>query len=362
LGVALLVVRVFGLLAAAVVAASAAAGAASAYVEALAAGLAGWVEEPVEARGGLPMVTVYSGASILPYTSLVGRGLLEEARGLEGVVHAWPETLSLALAGGEVVVVRGVPVDAALAGVEPPGDPGVAVVGRRLADRLGVADGDVVVLYSPLAGGALPFTARTTDMPEPFNHEVIVSFEAGLALRGDKSPSLVRIVYDPNATSPEEILSGLGASPGGLLAVAQRGALLVLRGELRAPAAGAAYAYLERLGLPPAALVAAALAADAALAASMYPLGAAMAHAKADRLRVLVIEGAGPRRLRVFAAGYAALLALAGAALSLALAWALPSPWLLGRPLEPGIDPVLALAHLTLYPALAAAGAWNALD
>ncbi len=342
----------------------------AAYVEATVAGLTGFYREDIGAPEGLAVLSVYSGLASTPFTGILPGDTLSKLEGSPGVVESWGEVAVPSLVEGEPLVVRGLPpsvLDSMAWRVdgEPlaPGDYAGALIGYKVAERLGVGPGDVVVVEPLFTRAQAALVVRgILWAPSPYDSEVIVSLPTAQALRGHRGYTVVRVVYDPSETGPRELASRLGVELGSLpRALVEQLVLLAARGyaELGDPSRLQGY-YTERLGIPRELVLAVAVASDSLLALLMVPLAWAAAALRSGELSSLVEQGLRVGSVKLYLLASSLPAVASGVALGALLAAALPGARILGYTLPSTPEPPLLALHIAVYTALYGVGAASA--
>ncbi len=163
------------------------------------------------------VVAVYSKTGSTPFTGIVSIAAVNELTALRGVVAVSPETITPCMVEGISVFVRGVLPDE-LAELNPlsivggegltVNDTGQAMVGERLANRLGVNVGDKILVLSVLSPKYVEVQIKGVFYSDSsLNDELIVPLYMGQWLRNlsYNDATLIRAKIDPAQTSASQL-------------------------------------------------------------------------------------------------------------------------------------------------------------
>jgi len=306
-------------------------------------------EELLPVEGGGFAVSSYA---LSPLTSVVSGRQLLELLGNATDTQVEFIVFSVTYARGRAVVVRGVSSEYLVKTLGL--DPGVAryclYVGEGLAKKLGVEEGDTLVLHSPFTGDALPApVCGVLHLPRVLNYEILTDFSTARTLRGLSegyySVAIVRGGAPGALHSTDLPLVRLA-----LLLLLQRGDRVDLEVVAEIPEA-----YVARLGIHREVVLLVAYSAIAVVALSCPLIGYGISVSVEGCTRVLRQLGASRRAvltsLLVLTFTYVAgAVALASLALSY-LSW-LTKVEVLSHSISPKVNPydttVVALAQLVL--------------
>lgn len=171
---------------------------------------------------GEDIVAVYDRRSRTPFTGLVPAYLADRLAAAEGVVASSPEVIAPCVVKGQPVFVRGVilerlvelnplAVEGASASLEGAGS---AIVGRSLAERLGLKPGDRVLVLGVLADRYLELQVEGLFVSgSALDDEILVPLYVGQWLRGVDygSVTLIRLKLDRGVVTPAEIFEVVAA-------------------------------------------------------------------------------------------------------------------------------------------------------
>jgi hypothetical protein len=141
-------------------------------------------EDLLPLKGGGFVVSSYS---LSPLTSVISERPLLELLGNSTATQVEFIAFSIAYTSNRVVVVRGVSPEylAEVLGVGPHVTRYCIYVGKGLAEKIGVEEGDVLVLHSPFTGDVLPaLVCKVLPASGVLNYEILTSFTTARALRG----------------------------------------------------------------------------------------------------------------------------------------------------------------------------------
>jgi ABC-type lipoprotein release transport system permease subunit len=167
------------------------------------------------------VVAIYDRRSSTPFTGLVPAHLAEEVGALEGVLACSPEVTALCVIKGEAVFVRGIVPEGfaklskltMLEGeVLGPRDLDCAIVGKGVAERLGLKLNDEVLVLSALADRYVVLRVKGVfASSSPMDDEVLVPLHVGQWLRGAGYGyvTLIRLKIDGSVTTPSKIFEEL---------------------------------------------------------------------------------------------------------------------------------------------------------
>lgn len=179
------------------------------------------LEESLSLGADMDVVVIHSSTATTPFTGLIPADVIAKAGRLRGVKLLSPEVLLPVLANGSVAVLRGVEPRAFMEflgaeivegrWLDPSGLLDVCV-GSRVAARLGVRAGDVLVVKPSLSGDlALLRVSCVLRSGTGVDDELLANLELAGSLRGVRNAiTVLRIKYDPQTTNPEEVAGRLG--------------------------------------------------------------------------------------------------------------------------------------------------------
>jgi ABC-type lipoprotein release transport system permease subunit len=179
---------------------------------------------------GEDVVAIYDRRSSTPFTGLVPAHLAEEVGALEGVLACSPEVIAPCVIKGEAVFVRGIVPEgfaklSKLTMLEGEAlesrDLDCAIVGKGVAERLGLKLNDEVLVLSALADRYVVLRVKGVfASSSPMDDEVLVPLHVGQWLRGAGYGyvTLIRLKIDGSVTTPSKIFEELarrasGATP-----------------------------------------------------------------------------------------------------------------------------------------------------
>jgi ABC-type lipoprotein release transport system permease subunit len=166
---------------------------------------------------GEDVVAIYDRRSSTPFTGLVPAHLAEEVGALEGVLACSPEVIAPCVIKGEAVFVRGIVPEgfaklSKLTMLEGealgPRDLDCAIVGKGVAERLGLKLNDEVLVLSALADRYVVLRVKGVFASgSPMDDEVLVPLHVGQWLRGAGYGyvTLIRLKIDRSVTAPSKI-------------------------------------------------------------------------------------------------------------------------------------------------------------
>ncbi len=176
--------------------------------------------------GSRDTVVIYSITASTPFTSIVSTSIAEKLLLVNGVEAIEKEIIVPATIGGYPLVIRGVEPEIfpAFASFRiyrgtwiERGDAGSAVVGSRIASRLGIQVGDTLLVKPSLSSTIYPIrVVGIIESGSSLDDEVITSIEAARAMRGlgEGYASLIRVKYDPERIDPGDLFRILGIEAG----------------------------------------------------------------------------------------------------------------------------------------------------
>lgn len=226
----------------------------------LAWGLTGLVETayyiPVKPPPGSILITSYS---IAPYTSMVSSQLVENR--VDGLAETWPVVLALTITHNRPLLVTGLPWIR--------GQGCTLYISTELAKQLGASNDSLLLLNSVFTGATVPVKTRIVSRSHGL--VAITSTECARTLRGFPGDKASVIIVVPRPGARSEVLEKLGlhraSKASRIIYVASRWSRhRAIYQAVESPE----QAFLERLGLQRAVIVAFAAAASAMLAGLAY--------------------------------------------------------------------------------------------
>ena len=172
---------------------------------------------------GEDIVAVYSQRGGTPYTGLVPAYLTEKLAVVDGVLAISPEVIAPCLVNGKAVFLRGVIPEKfvrlnplkVLEGISINlNDTGSVMVGRNLAERLGVKLNDRLLFLGVLAERYVEMrVAGIFKAGSAMDDEVLASLYVGQWLRGTdyNTVTLIRLKIDRNTQAPSKIYEVIAA-------------------------------------------------------------------------------------------------------------------------------------------------------
>lgn len=168
--------------------------------------------------GGKDIVTIYGRRSSTPFTGAVPMHLAERIRSTNGVLASSPEVVAPCIVKSESIFIRGV-VPEEFSKLNPLAivkghmleltDMNSAIVGKGLAERLGLDLGDKVLVLGVLADRYMELQVKGIyESQSMMDDEALVPVYVGQWLRGVdyNHVSVIRVKIDRDEVSPSELL------------------------------------------------------------------------------------------------------------------------------------------------------------
>lgn len=333
----------------------------SAYVEGALLGMLNPLVEP-PGPSGFNLISMYSGLAVSPLTGLIS---MDTSKLEKLPVIVWSEVTTPVLANGTPVILRG--VDGVWSEVYKPRvvegeqfNPNAMTrvwVGYRLAGTLGVKPGSILVVKPLFTNVEAPLVvAGVLDVVEPYSYEILASRALGSLLRGSTLPSTVRVAFDPNIVSYDDIAGALGFE--GVPAPAARVASALVYGgyvKLDNPARVQEY-YIQRLGVPSEVIVVLAVLSNVVV--SMLNLTPAwlIYSMRGRSLSTLVELGVSRSSIKLSLAILTIPVVVIASILGVLVAKLINPPIILGYPLRVELEGYMLLAHVVVQVTLYAIG------